>query len=114
MPPLPADATPDERWDIVNYVESIARKPPWESNGRLDGPGFSPDFLRRGQYLMHAEICGLCHTMIDRTGIYREDWYLAGGMRVGVYPHGMLTRDPQRSQSQWLCTVTRRSHCATG
>ena len=106
MPPLPADATPDERWDIVNYVESIARKPPWESNGRLDGPGFSPDFSRRGQYLVHAEICGLCHTMIDRTGIYREDWYLAGGMRVGVYPHGMLmsrnlTSDAETGLGRW-------------
>jgi mono/diheme cytochrome c family protein len=106
MPPLPAEATPEERWDIVNYVESIARKPPWETGGRLDGPGFNPDLMRRGQYLVHAEICGLCHTMIDRTGIYRDDRYLAGGMRVGVYPHGMLvspnlTSDAETGLGRW-------------
>ena len=33
-------------------------------------------------------MCGLCHTQIDATGIYRRADYLAGGMRVGAYPHG--------------------------
>lgn len=43
------------------------------------------------QYLVHAEMCGLCHTQINRTGIYRgDDFYLAGGMRVGAYPHGVF------------------------
>ena len=39
---------------------------------------------------MHAEMCGLCHTQIDRTGIYRDDRYLAGGMRVVAYPHAVF------------------------
>ena len=34
-------------------------------------------------------MCGLCHTVIDRTGIYNVDGaFLARGMRVGYYPHG--------------------------
>ena len=34
-------------------------------------------------------MCGLCHTQIDRSGIYNVDGAdLAGGMRVGYYPHG--------------------------
>ena len=55
----------------------------------------------RGEYLVHAEMCGLCHTMVNRTGIYRgDDAYVAGGMRVEVYPHGVfvtrnLTSDPE-------------------
>ena len=106
MPPLPSGVSPEESWDIVSYLKSIARKPPWETGGRLEGPGFDPDPARRGQYLAHAEICGLCHTMIDRTGIYRDDRYLAGGMRIGAYPHGMLvsrnlTSDAETGLGSW-------------
>jgi mono/diheme cytochrome c family protein len=89
--PAYADAvSPSERWDLVNYLGSMARLPPWQPGGRLDGPGHVPDLLRRGEYLVHAEMCGLCHTQIDRTGIYRDDRYLAGGMRVEAYPHAVL------------------------
>src|SRR2546427_8268064 len=52
-------------------------------------------------------MCGLCHTAINRTGIYRaDDFYLAGGMRVGIYPHGMyvsrnLTSDRATGLGMW-------------
>ncbi len=52
-------------------------------------------------------MCGLCHTQINRTGIYRgDDFYLAGGMRVDAYPHGgfvsrNLTCDPQTGLGNW-------------
>ena len=52
-------------------------------------------------------MCGLCHTTINRTGIYRgDDFYLAGGMRVGLYPHGFyvsrnLTSDPETGIGRW-------------
>ncbi len=44
-------------------------------------------------------MCGLCHTEIDSGGVYRDDHYLAGGMRVGALPQGVfvsrnLTSDP--------------------
>jgi len=91
MPSLADDVKVQERWDLVNYVLSLARTPPWEPGGKLAGPGQSADLTRRGEYLVHAEMCGLCHTMINATGIYRgDDRYLAGGMRVGAYPHGVL------------------------
>ena len=107
MPPLPPDATPQEQADLVSYVRSLARTPPWEPGGRLDGPGFSGDLTRRGEYLVHAQVCGLCHTMIDASGIYRaDDRYLAGGMRVVAYPHGVmvtrnLTSDPDTGLGRW-------------
>src|SRR2546425_4346479 len=89
LPSLAATTTAAERWDLVNYVGSLARIPPWAPGGRLDGPGQQADRVQRGEYLVHAEMCGLCHTAINRTGIYRaDDFYLAGGMRVGIYPHG--------------------------
>jgi mono/diheme cytochrome c family protein len=107
MPPLPAEVTQQERWDLVNYVLSLARTPPWQRGGKFAGPGFSDDLTRRGEYLVHAEICGLCHTMVSATGIYRgDDRYLGGGMRVGAYPHGMLvsrnlTSDAETGLGRW-------------
>jgi mono/diheme cytochrome c family protein len=91
MPSYEQALSPRDRWDLVNFVASRARVPPWERGGRLAGPGQSPDPLERGDYLVRAEMCGLCHTQIDRTGIYREEgWFLAGGMRVGAGPHGFF------------------------
>jgi cytochrome c553 len=52
-------------------------------------------------------MCGLCHTQINRTGIYRgDDFYLAGGMRVEAYPHGVfitrnLTSDNETGVGRW-------------
>jgi mono/diheme cytochrome c family protein len=91
MPAFASTTSAKERWDLVNYVLSLARTPAWEPGGKLDGPGQQADLSRRGEYLVHADMCGLCHTPINRTGIYRaDDMYLAGGMRVGVWPHGTL------------------------
>ena len=107
MPSFADVTTPRERWDLVNYVLSLARRPPWEPGGRLEGPGQHADLRTRGEYLVHAEMCGLCHTMINRTGIYRgDDAYLAGGMRVEAYPHGVfvtrnLTSDPETGLGRW-------------
>jgi len=107
MPAFDKTLTPKERWDLVNYVLSLARIPPWEPGGTLDGPGQHSDPVTRGRYLVHAEMCGLCHTQINRTGIYRgDDYYLAGGMRVDVYPHGKyvsrnLTSDPETGLGSW-------------
>ena len=107
MPSYENVMTPDQRWDLVRYVESQARIPAWETGGKLSGPGQNPDLLRRGEYIVHAEMCGLCHTQINRTGIYRaDDHYLAGGMRVGAYPHGVfisrnLTSDQETGLGRW-------------
>jgi hypothetical protein len=90
--PMPAYADllpPDARWDLANFIVSLARTPPWEKGGSFRGAGFAQDLNQRGNYLTRWEMCGLCHTQIDRTGIYNEDGaFLAGGMRVGYYPHG--------------------------
>jgi mono/diheme cytochrome c family protein len=107
MPSYAEAVTPADRWHVVNYVLSLARTPPWQAEGRLDGPGQHPDPVIRGQYLVHAEMCGLCHTQINPTGIYRgDDFYLAGGMRVGAYPQGVfvsrnLTADPETGLGRW-------------
>ncbi len=101
------DIEPAGRWDVVNYILSKSRIPPWKAGGKLDGPGYYLDPIKRGEYLVHAEMCGLCHTQINHTGIYRgDDFYLAGGMRVGAYPQGVfvtrnLTPDPETGLGNW-------------
>jgi mono/diheme cytochrome c family protein len=107
MPAYAYGLTPEQRWDLVSFVQSLARVAPWQPSGRFGGPGQQADLLRRGEYLVHAEMCGLCHTQIDRTGIYRgDDFYLAGGMRVVAYPHGVfvsrnLTSDDVTGVGRW-------------
>lgn len=90
MPSFAEALTADQRWDVVNYVISTQRAAPWAPGGALQGPGTQADLAARGRYLVHAEMCGLCHTEVDASGIYREDRYLAGGMRVGAEPQGVF------------------------
>src|SRR5262249_27784681 len=92
-----------------HFIQSQARIAPWQSGGKLEGPGQQQDLLRRGEYIVHAEMCGLCHTQINHTGIYRDDRYLAGGMRVIAYPQGVfitrnLTPDPETGLGRWTET----------
>jgi mono/diheme cytochrome c family protein len=107
MPAYAYALTPDERWDVATFTQSLGRVAPWEPGGQLAGRGQQADLLRRGEYLVHAEMCGLCHTQINRTGIYRgDDFYLAGGMRVTAYPHGVyvsrnLTSDRDTGLGTW-------------
>jgi mono/diheme cytochrome c family protein len=108
--PMPAYAdvlSADARWDLVNFVVSLGRPPAWEKDGSFAGAGFAADPAQRGDYITRWEVCGLCHTQIDRTGIYNVDEaFLAGGMRVGYYPHGYsvsrnLTSDSETGVGQW-------------
>ena len=101
--PMPAYAgtlDASQRWDVVNFLVASERTAPWSPGGRLRGFGQDSDPVARGRYLVHAEMCGLCHTEVDSGGIYREDRYLAGGMRIGALPQGVfvsrnLTSDPE-------------------
>jgi len=99
--------SPEARWDVVNYVLSLARTAPWESGGTLDGPGFAKESVKRGEYLVHAEMCGLCHTQVNEDMIYSGDkYYLAGGMAVPAGPQGTfvspnLTGDPATGLGNW-------------
>ncbi|GAB4580086.1 MAG: hypothetical protein Fur0022_28250 [Anaerolineales bacterium] len=91
MPSFAETLTESERWDVVNYVLSLARPAPWEAGGTLNGPGQSDNLQTRGQYLAHLEMCGLCHTQVNEGMIYSGDkYYLAGGMGIPAYPQGTL------------------------
>ncbi len=92
--PMPAYAdklSDAERWDVVNYVLSLARVAPWDAGGTLAGPGHDANLTKRGEYIVHAQMCGLCHTEVGALAIYRNDKYLAGGMRITAYPYRVFT-----------------------
>jgi len=120
MPAYAEVAEPQQIADVVAYVRSIARIPPWESGGVLGGPGQSRSPVRRGEYLVHAGMCGLCHTPVDRDGIYLADThYLAGGMKVEAGAHGIfftrnLTSDAATGLGNWsadqIATAIRTGH----
>lgn len=107
MPAFNDEMTPEERWDVVNYLLSITRTPPWEMGGTLQGPGHNEDLRKRGEYLVHLEMCGLCHTQINADMIYSGDeYYLAGGMAIQAYPQDTfvsrnLTSDSNTGLGKW-------------
>lgn len=112
MPPGPMPAHEDtmtatERWHVVNYILSESRLPPWEPGGVLDGPGLEEDPVKRGEYLLHAQMCGMCHTQVSPDMRYsRDDYFMAGGMAVPLYPQGVfvsrnLTPDPETGIGEW-------------
>src|SRR5437899_11183740 len=61
MPSFAATTTAAELWDLVNYVVSLARFPPWAPGGKLDGPCQRADRVLRGASFMHAVTCCQCH-----------------------------------------------------
>ena len=99
-------ATPQQMADVVAYIRSIARQPVWQG-GELAGRGQDADPIRRGEYLVRAGMCGLCHTPVDGNGIYLADsHYLAGGMKVEAGAHGIfftrnLTPDAETGLGNW-------------
>jgi len=100
---LPAAAGPGQ------LVTSIARTPAWEKGGSFGARDLPRIRHNAAITLLAGNLCGLCHTQIDRTGIYNVDGaFLAGGMRVGYYPHGYsvsrnLTSDPDTGWVDGLC-----------
>ena len=107
MPGYNEVAEPGDIAAVVSFIHSIARTPPWQPGGSFDGPGQSSDPIKRGEYLVRAEMCELCHTPVDDNGIYLADThYLAGGMRIGAGAHGVffsrnLTPDDATGLGTW-------------
>lgn len=91
--PMPGylDASdPQQIADVVAYLESEARPPPWRRGEAVWRVGDESP-ARRGEYLVRTGMCGLCHTPVDEGGVPRvETHYLAGGMRIAAGAHGVF------------------------
>ncbi len=99
----------DQAFQIAMFVQSLARRPIWEEldPDRVRRAGVATDPLARGRYLTNAMQCSLCHTPISPdTGAYLTERFMAGGMRVSVYPWGVwygrnLTPDRDTGLGRW-------------
>lgn len=79
---------PEEIADVVVYLESLARRPPWEGGEVVDITG---EPAQRGEYLVRTGMCAKCHTPVDAAGIYQTSTLdLAGGMRIEAGAHGIF------------------------
>jgi len=93
MPSFKDAATDVEMGHLANYVVSLARKPVWEMNA-ADVKTFYEDLDRqersdkvgRGRYLIDTLGCKYCHSPIHEDGSAIEEFIMAGGQRLGVYP----------------------------
>jgi mono/diheme cytochrome c family protein len=93
MPSFKDTATEVEMGHLANYVVSLARKPVWEMNA-ADVKAFYEDLDRqersdkvaRGRYLINTLGCKYCHSPIHEDGSAIEEFTLAGGQRLSLYP----------------------------
>jgi len=72
--------------DVVAYVQSIARQPPWDPAGSLEDVKHD-DPVKRGAYLVRSGMCALCHAHTDGAG---GPPTLAGGGRIDAAAHGVF------------------------
>jgi len=93
MPSFKDAATDVEMGHLANYVVSLARKPVWEMNA-ADVKAFYEDLNRqersdkaaRGRYLIDTLGCKYCHSPIHEDGSAIEEFIMAGGQRLSIYP----------------------------
>lgn len=82
-------ASPQELLDVVAYVRSLARRPPWEEGGELDASPVDP--LKRGEYLVRTGMCAMCHSRgIEDDAAAGGAPDLAGGRKVDAGAHGIF------------------------
>jgi mono/diheme cytochrome c family protein len=87
MPAL-ADVVPDnDIWHLVNYIQSLARKPVWEMTAdevkahyAAEDAERASNPVERGRHL--AEVCAHCHSPHDAGGRILPDLKFAGGLRM--------------------------------
>jgi len=77
--------------DVVAYIGTIARTPPWEGFDSRSVGHLEP--VPRGELLVRIGLCGTCHASPapDRTGAGIHDaGELAGGRAIDAGAHGLL------------------------
>jgi mono/diheme cytochrome c family protein len=87
MPAYPDAVPAGELWDVAHYVLSLARAPSLEAAAverARRPPGLGEPRLARGEYVVKAGTCFLCHVQMKDDGAYVEGSFGAGGMRVEI------------------------------
>jgi mono/diheme cytochrome c family protein len=113
MPSFAGAVRDSEMWDLANYVASLGRKPVWsmtapevaEFYARQDRDAKAHP-VKRGQHLVDALACSMCHSPVDANRRMLPGMRLAGGVRFLVEPYGdfttgNLTSDRETGLGNW-------------
>ena len=113
MPSFKDNATDDDMRDLAHFVLSLGRKPVWMMNGEeatallaTQDAERRANPVKRGQHLVKALACVVCHTPVDKDKRMIPGLLLAGGLRMrlepfGEYPTGNLTADKETGLGNW-------------
>ncbi len=93
-------------WQLARYLKTLqVSSDQREPVSREKWNQVLPEEVR-GEYLTRSMACGLCHTNYRRDGSYREQYYLAGGVRFYIPGYGTiymrnLTSDKETGIGNW-------------
>lgn len=94
------------RADVAAYVASIQVPSERRTLPRPEAWKRALPSAERGEYLVRAMSCALCHNSYDRDGAYYVKPYLAGGVAItlpgtGVFPTRNITSHPADGLGKW-------------
>jgi mono/diheme cytochrome c family protein len=117
MPSYLEVAPAADLWATAAYVRSLARAPSLEQAAiasARDRPGNGVPLRERGEYLVKAGTCFLCHVQMTLDGSYLPGSFGAGGMRIEITHTATvfsrnLTSDPDTGIGLWEAADVRRA-----
>lgn len=94
------------RADVAAYVESLQVAPKDRTLVKREVWNRTLTAAVRGEYLVRAMSCALCHNSYDASGAYYTRPYLAGGVAItipglGVFPTRNITSHPEDGLGGW-------------
>jgi mono/diheme cytochrome c family protein len=109
MPSYAASASREDLWAVAHHVRSLARAPSLEAAAvelARRPPGDGEPLAARGEYVVKAGTCFLCHVQMNPDGSYAAGSFGAGGMRIEIATLGTvfsrnLTPDPATGLGGW-------------
>ena len=109
-------ATESEMWDLANYVVSLARKPVWSMTGdevaslyAREEQDAKSNPAKRGEYLVNALNCALCHWAQDSQNRALPGLKLAGGMHIRIEPFGDCSKEQLEQEIEYFAESARMS-----
>lgn len=106
--PMPPFASLDDatRADIAAYVESLQVPSAQRTLVSREDWRKALSSKERGEYMVRAMSCALCHNSYDEKGAYYVKPYLAGGVAItlpgtGVFPTRNITSHPADGLGRW-------------
>jgi len=106
MPMFGASMDDAARADVAAYVRSLQVAPADRTLPEAEAWKQALPPRERGEYLVRAMSCALCHNSYDAAGAYYSKSYLAGGVAItlpgmGVFPTRNITSHPADGLGKW-------------